>query len=57
MSECGSTGCGCSTKPISPAGATTQTTVESAEAVYRIENMDCPTEEALIRGKLAGCPA
>jgi len=54
MSECGSTGCGCSTKPISPAGATTQTTVESAQAVYRIENMDCPTEEALIRGKLAG---
>ncbi|WP_049206042.1 heavy metal translocating P-type ATPase, partial [Klebsiella pneumoniae] len=26
----------------------------SAQAVYRIENMDCPTEEALIRSKLAG---
>lgn len=26
----------------------------AAQAVYRIENMDCPTEEALIRSKLAG---
>jgi Cd2+/Zn2+-exporting ATPase len=29
-------------------------TTGSAQAVYRIENMDCPTEEALIRGKLVG---
>lgn len=27
------------------------------QTVLRIENMDCPTEEALIRGKLSGLPA
>jgi Cd2+/Zn2+-exporting ATPase len=31
-----------------------QLVTEAAQAVYRIENMDCPTEEALIRSKLAG---
>lgn len=31
-----------------PAPAQAQLTAESAQAVYRIENMDCPTEEALI---------
>lgn len=30
--------------------------VEAAQAHYLIENMDCPTEEALIRGKLGGLP-
>ena len=27
-----------------------------ANSIYRIDNMDCPTEEALIRTKLAGLP-
>jgi Cd2+/Zn2+-exporting ATPase len=27
-----------------------------AEVVYRIDNMDCPTEESLIRSKLSGMP-
>ncbi|HHF7376202.1 TPA: cation transporter, partial [Legionella bozemanae] len=56
MSECGSKGCGCSTVPISQPPAQAQLTAESAQAVYRIENMDCPTEEALIRSKLAALP-
>ncbi|HVJ06495.1 MAG TPA: heavy metal translocating P-type ATPase [Candidatus Saccharimonadales bacterium] len=41
MSECGSTGCGC-------AGDTV-----ALRTHYRIENMDCPIEEALIRDKLS----
>jgi len=28
----------------------------AAGTVFRIENMDCPTEEALIRSKLSGLP-
>ena len=27
-----------------------------AEVVYRIDNMDCPTEESLIRSKLSAMP-
>ncbi|WP_024973305.1 cation-translocating P-type ATPase [Ralstonia pickettii] len=54
MSECESTGCGCSASPrILPK---TQDAHAAESAIYRIENMDCPTEEALIRGKLAGLP-
>jgi len=56
MSECGSKGCGCSTVPISQPIAQARPTVDSAQAVYRIENMDCPTEEALIRRKLGELP-
>ncbi len=54
MSECASKGCGCSTGPIIQPTAQAPLATGSAQAVYRIENMDCPTEEALIRGKLAG---
>lgn len=53
MSNCSSKGCGCSTIPISQPASQAQPTAEVAQAVYRIENMDCPTEEALIRSKLA----
>jgi len=56
MSDCGSKGCGCSDVPISQPTALAQLTAESAQAVYRIENMDCPTEEALIRSKLDELP-
>ena len=53
MGACDSTQCGCSGAPTTltdgkfagPAAAT---------VAYRIENMDCPTEEALIRQKLGG---
>ena len=56
MSECASTACGCSAGPIIQPTTQAPATTGSAQAVYRIENMDCPTEEALIRGKLAGLP-
>lgn len=56
MSECASKGCGCSAGPTIQPTAPAPLTTESAQAVYRIENMDCPTEEALIRSKLAGLP-
>ena len=54
MSECASKGCGCTTEPIIQPTAPAPLATGSAQAVYRIENMDCPTEEALIRSKLAG---
>ncbi len=54
MSECASTACGCSAGPIIQPTTQAPATTGSAQAVYRIENMDCPTEEALIRGKLVG---
>ncbi|MFC7287426.1 copper-translocating P-type ATPase [Herminiimonas sp. KBW02] len=56
MSDCGSKGCGCSTTPISQPTEQVELTDGQAQAVYRIENMDCPTEEALIRAKLAVMP-
>lgn len=56
MSDCGSNGCGCSAIPNSQPTALAQLTVEPAQTVYRIENMDCPTEEALIRSKLGDLP-
>ncbi len=53
--SCGGNVCGCSSaaanpapKPQAASGAMAQRTV------LRIENMDCPTEEALIRKRLAG---
>ena len=54
MSECASTAFGCSAGPIIQPTTQAPATTGSAQAVYRIENMDCPTEEALIRGKLVG---
>ncbi|HHV4505317.1 heavy metal translocating P-type ATPase [Klebsiella pneumoniae] len=54
MSEYASKGCGCTTEPIIQPTAPAPLATGSAQAVYRIENMDCPTEEALIRSKLAG---
>ncbi|MBI2744326.1 MAG: heavy metal translocating P-type ATPase [Burkholderiales bacterium] len=56
MTQCGLKGCGCSTVPISQPTSQVRLTAESAQAVYRIENMDCPTEEALIRSKLGELP-
>jgi Zn2+/Cd2+-exporting ATPase len=54
MSKHSPEGCDCAATPIIPAATQARPIAESAEAVYRIENMDCPTEEALIRSKLSG---
>ncbi|AJA11774.1 heavy metal translocating P-type ATPase (plasmid) [Sphingopyxis fribergensis] len=54
MSECSSKGCGHPVGPIVQPTAQALRATKSTQAVYRIENMDCPTEEALIRSKLAG---
>ncbi|MCO5786146.1 heavy metal translocating P-type ATPase [Pseudomonas sp. G11-1] len=58
MSEVPTRECGCDSvhaatvipKMTQPAGTA------AAVARYHVENMDCPTEEALIRNKLAGLP-
>ena len=49
MSQCQSS-CGCSS-PATPQPSTSS--VGGNKAVFHIENMDCPTEEALIRKRLA----
>ncbi|QNP50209.1 heavy metal translocating P-type ATPase [Diaphorobacter aerolatus] len=55
MSECGSKGCGCSAVAMpSPKPNTVDAALRQVR--YRIENMDCPTEEALIRDKLGKVP-
>ena len=50
MGECNAVGCGCST--ASSAEPKTLSAGAGKIAQYRIDNMDCPTEERLIRGKL-----
>ena len=50
--SCGSSGYGCADAPVLKSETQTSATTGVAVAVYHIENMDCPTEEALIRGKL-----
>ena len=52
MSDCGSKACGCAATPIALSEPTVST-IGLGRAIYRIENMDCPTEEALIRDKLS----
>ena len=52
MSECGSKGCGCVATPISLSEPSTND-ARLTRTLYRIDNMDCPTEEALIRDKLS----
>ncbi|WP_454260345.1 heavy metal translocating P-type ATPase [Pseudoxanthomonas mexicana] len=54
MSQADSKSYGCSAAAVAPPKA--HTPVSTAATVYRIENMDCPTEEALIRSKLASVP-
>lgn len=56
MTECESKGCGTWSAPINQPAAQAQFRADSVNAVYRIENMDCPTEEALIRSKLGELP-
>ena len=53
-----SCGCGASSVPAAPLSGTETSinTGEGATTRYRIENMDCPTEEALIRNKLKNFP-
>lgn len=55
MDKCTSKSCGCSDTPV--VTTATPPTSQLQRTVYRIDNMDCATEEALIRdrlGKLAG---
>ncbi|WP_348652499.1 heavy metal translocating P-type ATPase [Iodidimonas sp. MBR-14] len=57
MTTCDSRGCGGNSAPPTsapPHEMQTDAASRSALAIYRIENMDCPTEEVLIRDKLAG---
>ena len=53
MSKCETRNCSCTTTPVLPPEPSTP---GANREVYRIENMDCPTEEALIRDKLARLP-
>ena len=55
MSECSSSGCGRAVTMMTPPESEAANT-RGIETRYRIENMDCPTEEALIRDKLAQVP-
>ena len=56
MSDCGSKGCGCAAaNMVTPADGDTPA-VDLKRSRYRIDNMDCPTEETLIRNKLAALP-
>ncbi len=55
MSQADTKTCGCSTAAVAP-DANLRTPASTGAMVYRIENMDCPTEEALIRSKLADVP-
>ena len=55
MSECGSKGCGCAAVAM-PSPKPSAVDAALSQVRYRIENMDCPTEEALIRDKLGKVP-
>ena len=50
MSCCDNKACGTIAAPVAPATAAIEP--GAAEAVFRIQKMDCPTEEKLIRGRL-----
>jgi Cd2+/Zn2+-exporting ATPase len=50
MTEFSSLGCGISTAPPS---AIRSSPGRRDKAIYRIDNMDCPTEESLVRAKLS----
>ncbi|WP_286758454.1 heavy metal translocating P-type ATPase [Ralstonia sp. RL] len=52
MSCCDNKGCSGNTAQLAPVKAVASP--GAAEAVFRIQNMDCPTEEKLIRSRLQG---
>ncbi|URF03977.1 heavy metal translocating P-type ATPase [Cupriavidus campinensis] len=54
MSDSGSRSCGCPGTPVARPESAAPAGLD--RAIYRIENMDCPTEEALIRDKLSKLP-
>ncbi|NQD37928.1 heavy metal translocating P-type ATPase [Permianibacter sp. IMCC34836] len=56
MRQKDSTSCSCSTPPVAKSDTPSDATASAGQASYHIENMDCPTEEALIRSKLAVLP-
>ncbi|PHV05437.1 heavy metal translocating P-type ATPase [Janthinobacterium sp. BJB412] len=51
MSDCDAKHCDCSS--AAPKATAVASAPAAGSAQYRIDNMDCPTEEALIRAKLA----
>ncbi|MFZ5456975.1 MAG: heavy metal translocating P-type ATPase [Pseudomonadota bacterium] len=53
MNACASKTCGCTAQPETMA-APAPTIADGARTILAIAKMDCPTEEALIRSKLAG---
>src|SRR5574340_296842 len=59
-SKCNQNSCSCgSSSALTIPLPVAETSINSGEGVttrYRIENMDCPTEEALIRNKLKNFP-
>ena len=48
--------CSCGTTAAQPAARAPVSGQSLSQAAYKIENMDCPTEEALIKKKLEGMP-
>lgn len=46
--------CGCSSACTTPTARPVPHSAGTAQVRYRIDNMDCPTEEALIRARLQG---
>ncbi|WP_020654123.1 heavy metal translocating P-type ATPase [Massilia niastensis] len=55
MSDCQAKSCCAPSAPVEP-DALAVAGAAGAGSVFRIENMDCPTEEALIRTRLANLP-
>src|SRR5690606_6657151 len=56
MSDMPSRACGCDSPQPTPSVVPPGVEPGATAVRYRIDNMDCPTEEALIRGKLEGVP-
>jgi len=56
MNQSKSEACGCGAPQVVANETTLNAAAQAGIVIYRIENMDCPTEEALIRGKVAGLP-
>lgn len=55
MSECGSKGCDCTAISMAPPAPDTAG-IDLERPHYQIDSMDYPTEEALVRNKLATLP-
>jgi len=56
MSDCCDSTCRASTGMPKPGASSTAVPAQALQARFRIEQMDCPTEEALLRSKLEPMP-